>query len=83
MGRTLVHEFNMSDVEDPEIYAAGPIYSWQQTDAGQWVMKHSNPEPEWNIGFSHDTYGYQVRIIASLTEEEQTFFHLKYGNQCK
>ena len=83
MGKILVHEFNLGDSEDPEIYAAGPIYEWEQTEAGRWVMEHSNPEPHWTIGFNHDIYGYRVRIVANLADEDQTFFHLKYGNQRK
>ena len=34
--RTLLHEFRLGDVEDPEIYAAQPIWEWQQTEAGAW-----------------------------------------------
>lgn len=80
MPKVLVHEFRMSDNEDPEIYAAGPIYDWQRTEAGQWIMIHSRPEPHWTVDIDHNTYGYRVRIVANLTEEDQTFYQLKYGN---
>lgn len=83
MGKVLVHKFLMGDNDDPEIYAAVPILDWQRTEFGQWVMEHSNPEPFWTLGFSHQHYGYQVNIIANLSDEDQTFFQLKYGNQCK
>lgn len=79
MKKILVHEFHLSDNDDPEIYAAGPIYDWQQTEAGQWVMSHSQPEPHWNMDIDHNIYGYRVRIIANLSEEDITFFQLKYG----
>ena len=69
----------MSDVEDPEIYAAEPIWQWQQTDAGQWVMQHSQPEPHWLVGFSHLNYGYKVQIVANLSDQDVTFFQLKYA----
>jgi hypothetical protein len=42
MPRVKVHEFNLGDVEDPDLYAAEPIMAWQNTEAGQWVMQHSN-----------------------------------------
>lgn len=29
------HRFNLSDVEDPEIYAAQPIWEWEQTEIGR------------------------------------------------
>ena len=81
MNKIVVHEFTMSDNEDPEIYAAGPIYEWQKSSVGQWIMEHSQPEPHWTVGLDHNIYGYRVRIIANLSDEDRTFFHLKYGNQ--
>ena len=69
----------MSDVEDPEIYAAEPIWQWQQTDAGRWVMQHSRPEPHWLVGVSHLNYGYRVQIVANLSDQDVTFFQLKYA----
>lgn len=83
MAKVLVHEFLLSDSDDPEIYAAQPIYEWKKTEAGAWIMKHSKPEPYWTLGFHHETYSHRVRITANLTDEEQTFFQLKYGHQRK
>ena len=31
----VVHEFTLGDVDDPEIYAAVPLYEWQLSDAGK------------------------------------------------
>ena len=42
------HTFTVSDVDDPDIYAAEPIFEWQNSEAGQWMMKHSNPVPSWH-----------------------------------
>ena len=42
----LVHEISMGDVEDPDLYIAQPIYEWQQTDAGKYVMDKSDPAPK-------------------------------------
>ena len=83
MKRVIVHTFRLSDVDDPAIYAAEPIYQWQQTDAGQWVMAHSVPEPEWTLGPDHTTYGYRVHITANLSEEDTTYFLLKYNTFAK
>lgn len=79
MNKLVVHEFFMSDVEDPAIYAAEPIYEWQQTEAGRWVMQHSQPEPHWLVGFGGDSYGYRVQIVANLLDQDLTFFQLKYA----
>ena len=40
-----LHEFNMGDVEDPYLYAAEPIYQWQQTEKGKWAMEHALDKP--------------------------------------
>jgi hypothetical protein len=73
-----VHQIRMSDSEDPDLYVADPIYKWQQTDAGKWVMQHSNPEPQWFRSLDFNAYGYLYTIRAELTPEEITFFELKY-----
>jgi hypothetical protein len=69
----------MSDVDDPAIYAAQPIYDWQQTETGKWVMEHSAFSPEWTIGLDQFGFGYQVYITANLSEEDTTYFLLKYN----
>ena len=35
-----VHEFPMGDVEDPDLYAAQPIWEWQESEAAGllWLM---------------------------------------------
>jgi hypothetical protein len=79
--KVLVHSFNLGDVDDPHVYAAEPIWKWQQTDAGKWVIKHSNPAPDWTVGFTYQTYGYKVNIIANLEDRDVTYFNLKWGNK--
>lgn len=73
-----VHEFNMGDVEDPDLYAAQPIYEWQETDAGKWVMEHAVEKPFWHRVVDPNTYGWKYYIIARLKEQDQLFFKLKY-----
>jgi hypothetical protein len=43
-----VHEFNMGDVEDPDLYAAQPLYEWQQSEQGKWIMEHAVEPPFWH-----------------------------------
>jgi hypothetical protein len=74
----IVHEFRLGDVDDPDVYASQPIYEWQQTDAGKWVMKNAIQKPSWHRGFDMLTYGYKYQIRADLTPEQITFFELKY-----
>jgi hypothetical protein len=73
-----VHEIRMGDVEDPDLMIAQPIYEWQQTEAGKYVMQNSKPEPMWRRGVDMSSYGYKYMIYAYFTPEQITFFELKY-----
>ena len=73
-----VHEFTMGDVEDPDLYAAQPIWEWQQSDAGKFVMAHAVEAPYWIRQVDHRSYGHKYKIIARLSEPNQTFFRLKF-----
>ena len=73
-----VHEFPMGDVEDPDLYAAQPIWEWQESEAGKFVMAHAVEPPYWIRQVDHSSYGHRYRIIARLSEPNQTFFRLKF-----
>jgi hypothetical protein len=73
----IFHEFNIGDVEDPEIYAGHPLWEWQQTEAGKWVMQHCS-NPTYKTMIDQNTYGYKVIIYGDLSAEDATYFTLKY-----
>ena len=73
-----VHEFNMGDIEDPDLYAAEPLWNWQQTEAGQWVMAHAVETPFWHRTVDPASYGHKYYIIARLSEQDQTYWTLKW-----
>lgn len=60
----------MGDVEDPEIYVAEPIFKWQQTEQGKWVMQHAT-NLESRTTLDHFQYGYLILIVGEI--EEGTF----------
>jgi hypothetical protein len=74
----IVHEFFMGDVEDLEIYIAEPVWKWQQSPAGAWVMEHAVEKPYWHKRVDMSTYGYRCYIVARLSEADEVFFRLKY-----
>ena len=76
----IVHRFKMSDVEDPELYAAQPIWEWQQTEKGKWVMKHSVDSPVWHRHMDVSIYGYEYAITAKLKGADFTYYTLKWGS---
>jgi hypothetical protein len=78
-----VHEFSIGDVEDPEIYAAEPIWNWQQTDAGKWIMENAVDKPYYIQGLDYNSWGHRYKIMARLSEQNQTFWSLKWGGNKK
>lgn len=74
-----VHEFSVGDVDDPDLYAAEPISKWQNSDAGQWIMANAVEPPYWMRDTFHDIWEIQFRIMARLSEQNQTFWQLKWG----
>jgi len=79
MRKVVFHEFRMGDVEDPQLYAAGPILDWEKTEAGKWVMENAH-DPTFHIRPDPDTYGYKVLITGELEEIDEVYFRLKYDN---
>lgn len=74
--QVIVHTFSMGDVEDPEIFVAEPLYEWEHSEAGAWIMQHSVEIPSWRIGIG--SRGYTCTVRAVLNEEDYTFWRLKY-----
>ena len=75
--RRHVHKFSMGDVEDPELYAAGPIWNWKKTEQGIWVMKHGL-DPTFHTHVDHTSYGYTINITAHITVKRWTEFLLRW-----
>jgi hypothetical protein len=74
----IVHTFLLSDVDDPDVYAAGPIFDWERSEAGRWIMKNAIDKPTWYKQLDTMTYGYKFQIRADLTPEQITYFELKF-----
>jgi len=74
-----VHEIRMGDVEDPDLYVAQPIYEWQESDAGKFIMEHAVDKPYWIRQADISSYGHLYRIIARLSEQSETYWKLRWG----
>lgn len=77
--KVVVHRFTMSDVEDPEIYAAEPLWNWQQSDAGKFIMQHAVEQPEYHKHMDPSIYGWCFAITAELEKKKLTEYYLKFG----
>jgi hypothetical protein len=76
-----VHEFVVGDVEDPDIIAGEPIWNWQQSESGTWVMEHAYEKPYWVRQHDYNTWGHKYRIMARLSEQNEIFWQLKWGKK--
>ena len=81
--KVVVHKFNLGDVDDPEIYAAQPIWEWQQTDAGKFVMENAVDEPEWHKHMDQMWMGYTFIIIAELEKKKLAEYYLRFDKTSK
>lgn len=76
----IVHRFTLGDVDDPDLYAAEPLWEWQNSEMGSWVMARAVDTPEWHRQMDAMQYGYQYAVIAKLKDVDYTFWQLKWGN---
>lgn len=76
MVKVTFHQFHISDVEDVEIYAAGPMYNWTQTPQGQWVKERCE-DLCW-FSRPNEQMGWTITIRGSLTDRDATEYYLKW-----
>lgn len=76
----IVHTFSMGDVDDPDLYAAEPLYNWQLTDQGKWVMENAVEIPVWHRMADIASFGHKYSITATFTEKKLTEYYLRFGN---
>ena len=79
----VVHTFQMGDVDDPDLYAAEPLYQWQQSDQGKWVMSRALETPVWHMMADPLSFGNKYMITATFQEKHITEFYLRFGNANK
>jgi hypothetical protein len=75
----IVHTFTMGDVEDPDLYAAQPLWEWQETEQGKWVMEHAVETPVWHRMADAVSYGYRYTITAKFQGARLTEWLLRHG----
>jgi hypothetical protein len=79
--KVIVHRFQMGDVEDPDLYAAQPLWEWQQSEMGKFVMERSVETPIWHRQVDVANYGCQYAVEAFLKGADYSFWVLKWGNE--
>ena len=73
----VVYEFNLGDVEDPDLHAAEPLWKWQSSEMGKWIMSNAIEPPSWHRVPDQLQYGYRYQIRAKLMGARLTEFLLR------
>jgi hypothetical protein len=74
-----VHTINFGsmDIDDPDIYVAEPLWQWEHSERGQFVMHNSLVQPSFHK--STDVYGsISYKIVAYFDEKTLIYWKLKY-----
>ena len=74
----VVHSFVVGDAEDPGLVAGFSIQDWQKSESGRWVYEHCIESPYWVRMMDHYSFGYQYKILARMTKQNETFFKMKF-----
>lgn len=82
MRKVIFHTFRIGDVDDVEIYAAQPLWEWQQTEQGQWVMEHC-ADPTYSIQPDGGSWGHRVIVTGEVAESDAVFHELKWGQHVR
>ena len=77
--KVVVYKFDLSDVDDPDIYAAEPMFDWERSEAGQFVMNNAVNKPKWHRHMDPMFMGYRYIIIAELEKKKLAEFYLRWG----
>ena len=75
----VVYTFTMGDVDDPDLYAAQPLWDWQQSEQGKWIMEHAVETPVWHRMVDHFDRGYKYQVRAKLQGARLTEWLLRNG----
>lgn len=76
--KVVVHKFSMGDVEDPDLYAAQPLWEWQESEQGKFVMEHAVETPIWHRQADPYNYGHRYVIVAELEKKKLSEFYLRF-----
>lgn len=76
--RVVVYELTAADSEDPDLHIAEPLYKWEKSDAGQFVMNNALEPPKWHRQMDYQLYGYRYCVTAWLRSQDATYFCLRW-----
>jgi len=85
MTKRLLLETGIGDVSDPDVYASGVVWSWENSDAGQWAKKHAKQGKIWYTnefdpeGAEAYSVVFRIRVYCEMSDKDYTYYSLKFG----
>lgn len=76
--KVVVHSFSMGDVDDPDLYAAQPLYEWQESEAGKFVMSNAIEPPIWHRQADPINWGHRYVVVAEMEKKKLAEFYLRF-----
>ena len=76
--KIIVYSFSVGDIDEPDLYAAEPLWEWENSLKGKWVMEHAIEPPIWQRELDNYIFGYRYRILATLPGARATEYYLKW-----
>lgn len=77
--RVVVHAFGINEIDDePIIHAAQPLYDWEHSEAGQWIIENAVEKPTWHTHFDPASYQTKFAVTAILRERDYVAWTLKF-----
>lgn len=81
--KIIVYRFQLGDVDDPDLYAAEPMFTWEKSEQGQFVMMYAIDKPVWHRRLNQAMYGYEYIIVAELEMKKLSEFYLRWGEDVR
>lgn len=77
--KVIFHKFNIRATIDDDVVVAEPIYQWQQTEHGRWVMDHARDLTYHHHQSDLNHWSYDVIIRGELCDKSAVEYHLRFG----
>ena len=75
--KTIIHRFQIGDVEDPVIMISFVLHDWLKSDKGNWCEQHAF-DLSYSYQINHEYMGYEVIVWGYLEDKSITEFYLRW-----
>lgn len=76
--RVLIDTFWLGAFSSLDAYTPSVLKAYRKSDRYKWLTKHSYKPLEYPVIHDVDTYAYRTEVHAWLTEQDLTYYTLKW-----